>query len=83
MKNDAVFWIVSFVLYMFIDHVLLNRKFWPVLGYGIGAAGSIGVSHFFFPAKRRRWIMDDFEAFFAKVFTYGVYAMRIIKPGSG
>ena len=27
------------------------------------------------PAKRRRWIMDEFEAFFAKVFAYGVYAI--------
>ena len=47
MKNNAGFWIVFFVLFIFINHVLLNRKFWPVLGYGIGTAGLIAVSLFF------------------------------------
>jgi hypothetical protein len=47
MKNNAGAWIVFFVIFIFINHVLLNRKFWPMLGYGIGAAGLIGVSLFF------------------------------------
>jgi len=47
MKNNVWFGIVFFVLFIFIKQVLLNRKFWPVLGYGIGVVGLIGVSIFF------------------------------------
>ena len=46
MKNNGWFGIVFFVLFIFIKHILLNRKFWPVLGYGIGVVGLIGVSIF-------------------------------------
>ena len=44
MKNNAGVWILFFVLFIFIKHVVLNPKYLPLLGYGIGAIGMIGAA---------------------------------------